>query len=140
MDNQTAKGLKLAAKCTWFLGVVTAVYLGFKLNGNEETFSFLAAAAAAAGSLLLGLFAYAIGEIITILHDIRANTAGQNEIIRTETPKPEMYVEDMSASDAAPNTADGSLALVDSFIWICSACGEINLASNDHCRICKAEK
>jgi hypothetical protein len=137
--NKVAKTLKITAWGIFILGPAAALYTGISARTLLQGGWAVTALLIAAGAFLCGLAFYAAGEAVGILHDIRSRV-WQMEPAGTEPRKPGLYVEDIASFKAPRDEPDPALEQVESFIWVCGECGEINLSSGDHCRICKAGK
>lgn len=140
MKNKTALLLRSAAILAWALGGLIALWLWFRWKPDVNDPGNWAAAAVALGSFFAGLLPWALGEIVVILHDIRAKGIAPAPTAQTDPSKPSLYVEDMVSFQPPEPEPDPVLEQVESFIWVCPACGEINLSASEGCRICKAEK
>ena len=139
MKNKTALLLKCSAILLWAMGGLIALWLWFRWMPAVDDPGNWAAAAVALGAFLAGLIPWALGEIVAILHDLRARAGAPQPSPAVET-KPGLYVEDMVSFQPAETEPDPVREQVESFIWLCDACGEINLSASHHCRICKAER
>lgn len=131
--------LKGSAIFLWALGAVAALWLWFRWQPLIDDPGNWSAAAVALGFFLAGLLPWALGEIVAILHGIREKGCVVPPATDCEPQKPGLFVEDMVSFQPAEPEPDPVLEQVESFIWVCDACGEINLSASHQCRICKAE-
>lgn len=133
MGNRVARLLKAAAWIIFALWTAAAIYHGItvKYEYSYSPFNIVAALPEAAGAFLIGLFFYALGEIIGILHDIRD---GVTRSSRMESLSP--FSNRWRHEPAGP----GAEEQAETFLWSCIACGEMNLSGSDTCRKCEAAR